>query len=78
MKTAEALERMVRMRADHSFGILSNPGFLAGGAAMKNLECSCVFIGGPTTREGAAAAGVLADIYANWVPMNGIGGHAEL
>jgi len=31
-----------------------------------------VLIGGPTTQEGAAAAGVLADIYANWVPRERI------
>jgi len=31
-----------------------------------------VLIGGPTTTEGAAAAGVLADIYANWVPRDRI------
>merc|ERR1712207_75032 len=31
-----------------------------------------VLIGGSTTTEGAAAAGVLADIYANWVPRERI------
>merc|ERR1712157_168653 len=31
-----------------------------------------VLIGGPTTRDGASAAQVLADIYANWVPRDRI------
>merc|ERR550525_1393547 len=53
----------------HSFWILSNPEFLAEGTAMKDLSNpDRVLIGGPTTKDGAAAAGVLADIYANWVP----------
>merc|ERR1711979_36927 len=48
-------------------------GFLAEGTAMKDLSApDRVLIGGPTTKEGAAAAGVLADIYANWVPRDRI------
>jgi len=31
-----------------------------------------VLIGGPTSADGLAAAGVLADIYANWVPRERI------
>merc|ERR1711878_258678 len=59
VKTAEALERVVSANTgSHSFWILSNP--------------DRVLIGGPTTRDGAAAAGVLADIYANWVPRDRI------
>jgi len=54
-------------------GILSNPEFLAEGTAMKDLSNpDRVLIGGSTTAEGAAAAGVLADIYANWVPRERI------
>merc|ERR1711902_290772 len=69
VKTAEALERVVSANTgDHDFWILSNPEFLAEGTAMKDLSNpDRVLIGGQTTPEGAAAAGVLADIYANWV-----------
>merc|ERR1739846_291398 len=74
VKTAEALERVVTANeAGHTFWILSNPEFLAEGTAMKDLSNpDRVLIGGPTTTEGAAAAGVLADIYANWVPRDRI------
>merc|ERR1712003_218493 len=59
VKTAEALERVVTANTGkHSFWILSNP--------------DRVLIGGPTSVEGVAAAGVLADIYANWVPRERI------
>merc|ERR1711992_35017 len=74
VKTAEALERVVSANTgSHSFWILSNPEFLAEGTAMKDLSNpDRVLIGGPTTRDGACAAGVLADIYANWVPRDRI------
>merc|ERR1712045_572851 len=43
------------------------------GTAMKDLSNpDRVLIGGPTTRDGASAAQVLADIYANWVPRDRI------
>merc|ERR1712088_503210 len=55
------------------FWILSNPEFLAEGTAMKDLSNpDRVLIGGQTSPEGVAAAGVLADIYANWVPRERI------
>merc|ERR1712194_839069 len=74
VKTAEALERVVKANTgDHSFWILSNPEFLAEGTAMKDLSNpDRVLIGGPTTKEGTAAAGGLASIYANWVPQERI------
>merc|ERR1739836_241625 len=74
IKTAEALERVVTAnKTGHNFWILSNPEFLAEGTAMKDLSNpDRVLIGGQTTPEGAAAAGVLADIYANWVPRERI------
>merc|ERR1739846_275313 len=74
VKTAEALERVVMVNTgDHYFWILSNPEFLAEGTAMKDLSNpDRVLIGGPTWGDGAAAAGVLADIYANWVPRERI------
>merc|ERR1719336_2002208 len=74
VKTAEALERVVTANTGaHKFWILSNPEFLAEGTAMKDLSNpDRVLIGGQTSPEGVAAAGVLADIYANWVPRERI------
>merc|ERR1711865_104909 len=61
------------MGGPHKFWILSNPEFLAEGTAMKDLSNpDRVLIGGPTSAEGVAAASVLADIYANWVPRERI------
>merc|ERR1712176_821991 len=74
VKTAEALERVVNANTGgNSFWILSNPEFLAEGTAMRDLaNPDRVLIGGSTSAEGVAAAGVLADIYANWVPRERI------
>merc|ERR1739836_190617 len=44
-----------------------------GGTAMKDLaNPDRVLIGGDTSADGIAAAGVLADIYSNWVPRERI------
>merc|ERR1712032_572003 len=60
-------------QGSQKFWILSNPEFLAEGTAMKDLSApDRVLIGGPTSMDGVAAAGVLADIYANWVPRERI------
>merc|ERR1712048_546155 len=74
VKTAEALERVVTAnQGEHTFWILSNPEFLAEGTAMKDLSApDRVLIGGPTSADGIAAAQVLVDIYANWVPRERI------
>jgi UDPglucose 6-dehydrogenase len=74
VKTAEALDRVLSAnKGPHSFWILSNPEFLAEGTAMRDLAApDRVLVGGPTSEEGAAAAGVLVDIYANWVPRDRI------
>merc|ERR1712113_592802 len=76
VKTAKALERVVIANTSggsNKFWILSNPEFLAEGTAMKDLSApDRVLIGGSTDAEGVAAAGVLADIYANWVPREKI------
>merc|ERR1719362_2455449 len=74
VRTAEALTRVVTANTGaHTFWILSNPEFLAEGTAMKDLSNpDRVLIGGPTSKEGIAAAGVLANIYANWVPRERI------
>merc|ERR1739844_724025 len=70
-----ALERVINAndKGAHKFWILSNPEFLAEGTAMKDLAApDRVLIGGETSAEGQAAAKVLADIYANWVPQERI------
>merc|ERR1712014_107166 len=60
-------------QGSQKFWILSNPEFLAEGTAMKDLSApDRVLIGGPTSVDGVAAANVLADIYANWVPREKI------
>merc|ERR1711948_33595 len=74
VKTAEALQRVVSAnQGSQKFWILSNPEFLAEGTAMKDLSApDRVLIGGPTCMDGVAAANVLVDIYANWVPREKI------
>merc|ERR1712242_543894 len=75
VRTAEALTRVIgaNEQSGHRFWILSNPEFLAEGTAMRDLDApDRVLIGGPTSTDGVAAAGVLADIYANWVPRERI------
>merc|ERR1711870_182832 len=74
VKTAEALQRVVSAnQGSQKFWILSNPEFLAEGTAMKDLSApDRVLLGGPTSMDGVAAASVLVDIYANWVPREKI------
>merc|ERR1712045_921346 len=75
VRTAEALTQVISAngQSGHTFWILSNPEFLAEGTAMRDLDApDRVLIGGPTSADGLAAAGVLADIYANWVPRERI------
>jgi len=74
VKTAEALARVLTAnKGPQTYWILSNPEFLAEGTAMKDLAApDRVLIGGSTTPDGLAAAQVLVDIYANWVPRDRI------
>mmetsp|Transcript_28166 Transcript_28166/g.79997 ORF Transcript_28166/g.79997 Transcript_28166/m.79997 type:complete len:834 (-) Transcript_28166:99-2600(-) len=74
VKTAEALQRVLTAnKGPQTYWILSNPEFLAEGTAMKDLSApDRVLIGGPTTSDGLAAAQVLVDVYANWVPRDRI------
>ena len=74
IKTAEAIARVLSANeaaagGSKNFWILSNPEFLAGGTAMKDLdEPDRVLIGG----QDQDAIQVLADVYANWVPRDRI------
>lgn len=55
------------------FQILSNPEFLAEGTAISDLHNpDRILIGHELTPEGEAAAKVLTDVYANWVPREKI------
>ena len=74
MNVAGALENVVKAyTGDHSVWIPSIPGLLAEGTARKELSNpDRVLFGGHTTWAGAAAAEVLADVYANWVPRDGV------
>merc|ERR1719507_2319644 len=72
VKTAAALERVLmanELSGGKTFHILSNPEFLAEGTAMKDLDApDRALIGG----QNQDAIGILADIYAQWVPREQI------
>jgi UDPglucose 6-dehydrogenase len=74
VRTAEAMERILRSGSGHSrFQVLSNPEFLAEGTAIQDLEQpDRVLIGGLQTDAGRAAIEALADVYAHWVPRDRI------
>jgi UDPglucose 6-dehydrogenase len=70
VRTAEAIQRILSS-SDHgaTFDVLSNPEFLAEGTAVQDLLTpDRVLIGGQSQK----AIGILADIYANWVPREKI------
>jgi len=74
VKTALAMERILnsKERKIH-FSVLSNPEFLAEGSAVSDLENpDRVLIGSRETEEGLRARGILADIFAQWVPRERI------
>jgi UDPglucose 6-dehydrogenase len=74
VKTAETIKELLSANSRGcKFEVLSNPEFLAEGTAMADLfQPDRVLIGGERTPEGEAAIGVLADIYARWVPRDRI------
>jgi len=74
VRTAESIRRILEASgADFTFQVLSNPEFLAEGTAINDLENpDRVLIGGELTPEGRQAAGILADVYAEWVPRERI------
>lgn len=56
-----------------NFEILSNPEFLAEGTAVNDLQNpDRVLVGSMQTASGLAAAKVLVDLYATWVPREKI------
>ncbi|TDZ55149.1 UDP-glucose 6-dehydrogenase [Colletotrichum trifolii] len=73
--TADETARMVRSRLRPGIRceVLSNPEFLAEGTAVENLlNPDRVVIGSSQSPNGLAAATVLADLYALWVPRERI------
>ena len=55
------------------FEVLSNPEFLAEGTAVKDLlNPDRILLGSSRTESGIAAAKVLTDVYATWVPRDRI------
>ena len=73
VRTAEAMEKVLKTHPEHKFTVLSNPEFLAEGTAIRDLlEPDRVLIGGPRTKEGDKAVKALAAIYGTWVPKEKI------
>jgi UDPglucose 6-dehydrogenase len=73
VKTALAMENILRNTHSVSFEILSNPEFLAEGSAVTDLENpDRILIGSRETESGLKARETLVEIYANWVPSEKI------
>ena len=74
VRTAEAMERILKANPKGlAFDVVSNPEFLAEGTAIKDLlHGDRVLIGAHRTPRGEAAAAVVADIYAHWMPRERI------
>ncbi len=73
VKTAQAMENILRNTHSVTFEILSNPEFLAEGSAIRDLENpDRILIGSRETEGGLKARETLVEIYANWVPREKI------
>jgi UDPglucose 6-dehydrogenase len=73
VKTAQAMENILRNAHSVTFEILSNPEFLAEGSAIRDLENpDRILIGSRETEGGLKARETLVEIYANWVPREKI------
>ena len=73
--TGEMLRSVLQSHAQESvsFEVLSNPEFMVEGSAISDLlKPDRVLIGSSQSRQGLAAAELLADVYANWVPRDRI------
>ncbi len=73
VKTALAMENILRNAHSGTFEVLSNPEFLAEGSAIKDLENpDRILIGSRETESGLKAREELVEIYANWIPREKI------
>jgi len=73
VKTALAMENILRNAHSTTFEVLSNPEFLAEGTAIQDLENpDRVLIGSQETASGLKARKALVEIYANWIPREKI------
>jgi UDPglucose 6-dehydrogenase len=73
VKTAQAMENILRNAPSYNFEVLSNPEFLAEGTAINDLENpDRVLIGSRETESGLKAREELVEIYANWIPRDKI------
>lgn len=73
VKTAQAMENILRNAQSSTFEVLSNPEFLAEGTAIQDLENpDRILIGSRETESGLKAREALVEIYANWIPREKI------
>lgn len=72
-RTAQHMQTILGRNHKVHFEVLSNPEFLAEGTAIADLLLpDRILIGGMQTESGQEAQGLLASIYANWVPQERI------
>jgi UDPglucose 6-dehydrogenase len=73
VKTAQAMENILRNAHSFTFEVLSNPEFLAEGTAIKDLENpDRILIGSRETASGLKSREELVEIYATWIPREKI------
>lgn len=73
VRTAAAMEQILKEHPKFHFDVISNPEFLAEGSAIADLENpDRVLIGGHQTPQGLAAIEQIVAIYAAWVPREKI------
>ncbi len=73
VRTAEAINQILKNNSNYNFEVLSNPEFLAEGTAIADLKKSDrVLIGGNETDSGKKAVEKLVEIYSNWIPKHKI------
>ena len=74
VRTASAMERILNENSKGvHFEVVSNPEFLAEGAAIRDLEFpDRVLVGSKETPDGIRARKEVVDIFLNWVPREKI------